>query len=278
MSSNSVIVVRVLEVLKARATARKAYELVLARPTELEVAKNAICLLLWLETIMGVEVLDTLAAMAPGDTYLTQVAAEASAVYSYVVLDGHPPPAPPLEGIPAIVALCGGGRLVDFRFFRFHRDLVARGVAVIRDNVAALVFDDDLHAMLRRFEDVDANAGRSLTSTPRPVPAPELMAPFIAASRTPPEDSRAAFIALPGCHCHRPSSKEVVNYYEKTLLFGPCIERVEMERPGAGQAPKHGIVVFVSAEMRDEAMFEETGVFFRVDGHDTWVQPYMPFL
>ncbi|CAL4915556.1 unnamed protein product [Urochloa decumbens] len=277
MSSNRVVDVRVLEVLKARATARKAYELALAMPTEQKAAKDAICLLLWLETIMGVEVLNTVAAMAPGDTHLAQVVSEASAMYSYV-LDGHPPPGPPLEGIPAIVALCGGGRLVDFRFFRFHKRLVARGVAVIRDNVGALVFDDHLHAMLRRFEDADANAG-GRSSNPRPVPAPELMAPFVVAkTRTPPEDSRAAFIALPGCHCHRPSSQEVVNYYEKTLMFGPCIERVETERPGAGQAPKHGIIVFVSAELRDEAMFEETGVFFRVDGHDTWVQPYMPTL
>ncbi|CAL4940617.1 unnamed protein product [Urochloa decumbens] len=273
MSSNRVVDVRVLEVLKARATARKAYELVLAMPTEPKVAKSAICLLLWLETIMGVEVLDTVAAMAPGDTYLTQAVSEASAMYSYA-LDGAPLPRPPLEGIPAIVSLCGGGRLVDFRFFRFHKRLVARGVAAIRDSVAALVFDDHLHAMLRRFEDADADAGRS--SNPRLVPAPELMAPFVAKTRTPPEDSRAAFIALPGCHCHRPSSQEVVNYYEKTLRFGPCIERVETERPGVGQAPKHGIIVFVSAELRDEAMFEETGVFFRVDGHDTWVQPYMP--
>ncbi|CAN6311902.1 unnamed protein product [Urochloa humidicola] len=272
MSCN--MAVRVLEVLNTRATARKAYQLVLARPTEPKMAKNAICLLLWLETIMGIEVLDSVAAMAPGDTYLTQVVNEASAVYSYV-LDGHPPPGPPIEGIPTIVALCGGGRLVDFRFFRFHKALVSRGIAAIRDNVAALVFDHDLHAMLRRFQGDDADAARS-SSTPRPVPAPGLMAPFVAATRTPPEDSRAAFIALPGCHCHRPSSHEVANFFEQTLRFGPCIERVETERPGVGQPPKHGIIVFTSAELRDEAMFEETGVFFRVDGHDTWVQPYMP--
>ncbi|CAN6305874.1 unnamed protein product [Urochloa humidicola] len=273
MSSN-MVAVRVLEVLNARVTTRKAYELVLARPTEVEIAKDAICILLWLETIMGIEVLDSVASMAPNDTYLTQVIAEASAVYSYV-LDGAPPPAPPLEGIPTIVALCGGGRLIDFRFFRFHKALVARGVAVIRDNVASLVFDDHLHVKLRRFQDDDADAAGS-KSTPRPVPAPELMAPFVAATRTPTEDSRAAFIALPGCHCHRPSSQEVANFFEQTLRFGPCIERVETERPGTGQPPKHGIIVFTSAELRDEAMFEEAGVFFRVDGHDTWVQPYMP--
>jgi len=32
----------------------------------------------------------------------------------------------------------------------------------------------------------------------------------------------------------------------------------------------------MSEELRDEAMFQETAAFFRVDGHDTWVQLYMP--
>ncbi|PUZ40115.1 hypothetical protein GQ55_9G399600 [Panicum hallii var. hallii] len=267
MGSNKAV--RVLEVLHARDTARRAYQLVLARPTELEVARNVICLLLWLETIMGVQVLDNVAAMAPAAISLTLVVTEASALFSYI-LHGHQLPAP-LQGIPTIVALCGGGRLVDFRFFKFHKDLVARGVAVIRDNVGALVFDDNLHAMLRRFED-DVN----LLLTPRPPPAPELMAPFEATTRTPPEDSRSALVAFPECHCHRPSSQDIVNYFEQTLGFGRCIERVETERPGAGQAPKHGIIVFMSAELRDKAMFQETAVFFRVDGHGMWVQLYMP--
>ena len=142
------------------------------------------------------------------------VVMEASALSSYI-LHGHPLPTP-LEGIPTIVALCGGGRLVDFRFFKFHKDLVARGVAVIRDNVGALVFDNNFHAMLHRFEE-DAN----LFSTPTPLPAPELMAPFVAASRTPPEDSRTAFVAFPECRCHRPCSQDVVNYFEKYVEVEP---------------------------------------------------------
>jgi len=208
MRSNNKVV-RVLEVLNARATARQAYQVVLARPTELEVAKNVVCLLLWLETIMGVQVLDSVAAMAPAaDASLTLLVMEASALSSYI-LHGHPLPVP-LEGIPTIVALCDVGRLVDLRFFKFHKDLVARGVAVIRDNVGALLFDDNLDAMLHRFEE-DAN----LFSTPTPLPAPELMAPFVATSRTSPEDSRTAFIAFLECHCQHPSSQDIVNYFEK---------------------------------------------------------------
>ena len=209
MRSNNKVV-WVLKVLSARATAQQAYQqVVLARPTELVVSKNVVCLLLWLETIMGVQVLDSVVAMAPAaDASLTLLVMEASALSSYI-LHGHPLPVP-LEGIPTIVALCGGGQLVDFRFFKFHKDLVARGVAVIRDNIGALLFDDNLDAMLHRFEE-DAN----LFSTPTPLPAPELMAPFVATTRTPPEDSRTAFVAFPECHCHRPSSQDIVNYFEK---------------------------------------------------------------
>jgi len=80
MRSNNKVV-RVLEVLNARATARQAYQVVLARPTELEVAKNVVCLLLWLETIMGVQALDSVAAMAPAnDASLTLLVTEASAL------------------------------------------------------------------------------------------------------------------------------------------------------------------------------------------------------
>ncbi|KAF8689353.1 hypothetical protein HU200_041892 [Digitaria exilis] len=272
MMSNEVVCV--LDVLNARDTARKVYELLLARPTGLEVAKNVICLLLWLETIMGIEVLSNIAAMAPGDILLTQIVAEASAVYDYIFHGSYSMQAPlELEGIPAIMNLCNGGRLVDIRFFKFHKDLVARGVAVIRDNIGSLIFNENLHVMLRRFND-DANS----SLIPAPLPAPELMAPFVALSRTPPEDSRMAFLAFPECHCHRPNSEDIVNHFEETLRFGPCIERVETEQPPAGQAPKHGIIVFLSPELRDEAMFDETAIFFRVDDHDTWVQLYMPLL
>ncbi|OEL18944.1 hypothetical protein BAE44_0020037 [Dichanthelium oligosanthes] len=210
--------------------------------------------------------------MAPGDISLTRVVTEVSAVYNYI-LHGDNPLSASLEGIPTIMALCGGGRLVDFRFFEFHKDLVARGVAVIRDNIGVLVFNDNLNAMMCQFED-----DVSLSLIPRSRPAPELMAPFVAVTRTPTEDSRMAFIALPECHCHRPSSQDIMNHFKRTLGFEYCIERVEVERPRVGQAPKHGIIVFMSVELRDQAMFEETAVFFRISGHDIWVQLYMPLL
>ncbi|RLN19013.1 hypothetical protein C2845_PM02G20090 [Panicum miliaceum] len=229
------MVVRVCEVLNAsqNKNARSAYLRVLSRPTEQEVAQKVICLLLWLETSMGIDVLNNVAAMAPGDTTLTQVVMEAEAVYSYL-LYVHPTLSQLLQVIPTIVALSGGGRLVDFRFFKFHRGVAARGVIVIEDTVAALVFDDNLHAMLRRF--------------PNPVPAPELMAPFVALKRTPSMDSRTVFFAFPGCHPL--SSEDIKNYFERRPVFGRCIEHIAMEQPLPGQTAKHGVIVFRTTKPR----------------------------
>ncbi|RLN16005.1 hypothetical protein C2845_PM02G22050 [Panicum miliaceum] len=166
-------VIQVWEVLDAEETARSAYERVLAQPTSLEVAKNMICLLLWLETIAGVLVLED--RLMP--------------LYNYLL---HGMPELCLVGIPAIEALCNSGQLVDFRFFKFHRDLVARGLAVIRDTIVEVIFSDHLHTMLRRFED-EVHSSTLVTTS---MHAPELIVPFVAITRTPPEDSQTAFVAF----------------------------------------------------------------------------------
>ncbi|KAL6641455.1 hypothetical protein ACP70R_019636 [Stipagrostis hirtigluma subsp. patula] len=62
-----------------------------------------------------------------------------------------------------------------------------------------------------------------------------------------------------------------------SLRLGTCIDNVATERQQArGGRPKHGVIVFMSAELRDQAMFGETVAFFRVKGHDMWVQVYAP--
>lgn len=216
-------VLRVWEMLDANDSARRAYKRVLARPTLLELAKNLMCLLLWLETAMGVKgVLQQVSAMEmSGDPKLSLLTKEADGLYSYLVLDGHDDalPEPLVCDIPTIVSICGGCRLVDFRFFKFHKELVARGVAVIRDTVAALVFNDDLHAMLRRFED-DVDSSSVNAATPRPAPAPELMEFFVPVSRTPPEDSRTVFLAFSetkskGGKPHGITAQDIIHHFER---------------------------------------------------------------
>ncbi|TVU31687.1 hypothetical protein EJB05_23385, partial [Eragrostis curvula] len=267
MSPNTVV--QVWEVLHAFQVARKAYERVLGpTPSQAqgEVARNVICLLLWLETIMGVKVLQDVSAMERDSTTLSQVIHEADAVHSYVV-HGHDQMPEHLEGIPAITALCGGGRLVDSRFFEFHRDLVARGVGVIRDNVTPILFNDRLHEMLLRYGDEVL-----LSANPRPAPA--LLEPFVVRRRTPPEDSRKAFVSFPDSPPISP--QRILGHFERILGFRHHIERIVMEQPREGQVPKHGIIEFKSAELREEAMLNETAIFIRISGHDMWAQLYQP--
>jgi hypothetical protein len=202
-------VIRVWEVLDAGETARSAYERVLARPTSLEVAKNTICLLLWLETIAGVHVLEDVSAMEVSGITLSRLVMEADALHNYLLHGPEALPEPLVGGIPAIEALCSSGRLVDFRFFKFHRDLVARGLVVIRDTIAEVIISDHLHMMLRRFED----EFHSLAPVTTSVPAPELIAPFVAIARTLPEDSRTAFVAF--WEGHPLSSQDIINYFER---------------------------------------------------------------
>ncbi|OEL37250.1 hypothetical protein BAE44_0001730 [Dichanthelium oligosanthes] len=262
--------VRVLEVLLASEieTARNAYLRILSMPTRLEVAKNAICLLLWLETTLGFNILGEVGTMALDGISLTRVVFEANSMYTFV-LQGHYAMPPTFEGIPTIMALCGRGLLVDYRFFMFHKDLIARGVTMTRDTVAALVFNDNLHAMLLWYEE-------DHKFTPNPVPAPQLMAPFIVTTRTPPEDSRTALVCYQEC-CHPLSSEELENYFERRHGFGHCIERVATEQPGAGQSAKHAVIVFRSARLRDEAMFgKKTEAIYVFNGHDIRLQRYEP--
>jgi hypothetical protein len=140
----------VWEVLKdAFQVARRTYEHVLSHTTTPEeVAKNVICVLIWLETIMGVKVLQEVLTMKSDSRILSQV--EADAVHSYVVHGSYMLPEL-LENIPTIVGLCDR-RMVDFRFFNFHRALVAHGVDMIRNTIAPLVVNDHLYTMLRQYE------------------------------------------------------------------------------------------------------------------------------
>ncbi|EES11704.1 hypothetical protein BDA96_06G303600 [Sorghum bicolor] len=289
--TNNNKVLRVWEMLDANDRARMAYKRLLARPTMLEVAKNVICLLLWMETTIGVKVLQqVLEEMMSRDDdddpcnkqqkhyQLALLIKEADGLYSYLLDEPDDAlPEPLVCNIPTIVSLCGGGgRLLDFRFFKVHKQVVARGVAVIRDTVAALVFNEHLHAMLRDFED---DLHSSLMS--QPAPALELMERFVPMSTTPPEDSRMVFLAFSvskkaGRRAHGISSQDIIHHFEGVFGFPRHIERVEIEQPCTGQDSKHGIILFKSPEKMKEAMFGETSAFFRIKSHDIWMQCYMP--
>lgn len=200
--------VRVWDVLVAGEGTRNAYLRILSRPTLRTVAQNAMCLLMWLEGTMGFHLSNKVASMAPNDSTLTHLVYEANALYNYVLHGnyGIPPPFP--AGFQTITALCGDGRLIDHRFFIFHKDIVARGVTMFRANAGLLLFNDNLYAMMDQFE-TDSNS----SWIPNPVPAPELVAPFVSTARTAPEDKRTSFVTFP--QCQPLSSREIVDYFQR---------------------------------------------------------------
>jgi hypothetical protein len=87
-----------------------------------------------------------------------------------------------LPPIPFISALCqchDGG--IDTAF---NQDLVVRGVADILDGVGALIFDDRLYRLLRRYQ--TGLVGR----------LSELEAPYTCRPVTLPEDCRSMFVTF----------------------------------------------------------------------------------
>lgn len=214
------MVVQVWEILTACVNARNVYLRILFRPTMRIVSHNAIFLLVWLETTMGFEVLANMASMAPDDTLLTHLVYEADALYTYVLLGYYV--SLPSPGFQTIIAFCDEGRLIDEKFFIFHRDLIN----MIRDNLGMFLFNDNLYAMLRRFqEDSNSFLIRNL------VLDPELMAPFVVTARTMPEDSRTTFVALP--ECHPLSFEDIKDNFERYVYV--CVnlasQKVRLDKP-----------------------------------------------
>jgi hypothetical protein len=110
-----------------------------------------------------------------------------------------------LENIPTVVGVCGR-RMVDFRFFKFHRALVARGVDMIWNTVALHVVNDPLYTMLRQYENEE-------DSMVNPRPAPELLEPFVVDTRTPPQDSPTAFLDFPDSPPL--NAQQIFDYFEQ---------------------------------------------------------------
>ncbi|OEL18048.1 hypothetical protein BAE44_0020933 [Dichanthelium oligosanthes] len=156
--------------------ARNVYERFIAIGSHPEQARNAVALLLWLDPAhhQAIRHLPSLNSGAIG-----LIAAEANSILECLRLQSLvllPP-------IPFISALCQeGGIEVDAAFLAFNQDLVVRGVTDILDGVGALIFDDHLYRLLRRYQ--TGLVGR----------LPELEAPYTSRPVTVSEDCRSMII------------------------------------------------------------------------------------
>jgi hypothetical protein len=162
--------------------ARSVYERFIGMGSHPEQARNAVALLLWLDQAfhqaMPIRHLPTLDATA-----VSMVASEANRILDCLQQQSHHPAV--LPPIPFISALCQchhGG--IDTAFLAFNQDLVVRGVADILDGVGALIFDDRLYRLLRRYQ--TGLVGR----------LSELEAPYTCRPVTVPEDCRSMFVTF----------------------------------------------------------------------------------
>jgi hypothetical protein len=205
---------------------RAAYEHLLSLGAGSRPARDAVALLMWLHRRAGVDAVPRVPALVRTPAAAARLAAEARAVF----LRGAPP-VPPL----LLSRLCGGeADDPDDGYCGGHprgrgpwwllapggqadADAARRGVAEVLGGVGALVFDDRLHAILRRHEAEDGGALPAELATPyrlrggAPVRA--------AAPKEETEDGRSLFITFSkGFPLMREEVEEFFTEYVATTL------------------------------------------------------------
>jgi hypothetical protein len=151
----------VRDVLAFHRVDRAAYERLLSLGAGPQPARDAVALLMWLDRSVGADAVASVCAQVRAPADAARLVSDALAVLHGVAWP---------RGLQAQASVCGGcGGAVARRFL----DLVPRGadprrgVADVLEGVGALVFDDRLHALLRRYEE---DGGAELP--------PELAAPY----------------------------------------------------------------------------------------------------
>ncbi|XP_073351819.1 uncharacterized protein [Aegilops tauschii subsp. strangulata] len=243
----------VRDVLYMYSIARQAYDRFISVCGSPEKAQNAVALLVWLDqgTISAIH---HVPAMAPDAVAI--VAEEANVVL--LCLRHQEPALPP---IPLISALCmQGGVHIEPGFFAFHQDLVVHGVAHFLDGAGKFVFDDRLHALLRRSE------------TGLIVNPPELMAPYTSQPVVVPEDCRSMFITFSkGNALHH---EEIFEYFRQK--WGDCVVRVLMEKTKGGHRPMYGRIIFKTEVIVKLVLNGERLVKISIGQREIWLRKYVP--
>lgn len=190
--------------------ARSVYERFIGMGSHPEQARNAVALLLWLDHQHQAAMMPCIRHLPTLDaTAVSMVASEANRILDCLRLQlqqqSHPVVLPPIPFISALCGQChdaGGIGAIDTAFLVFNQDLVVRGVADILDGVGALIFDDRLYRLLRRYQ--TGLVGR----------LSELEAPYNCRPVAVPEDCRSMFVTFSK---GQPAvdREEIFNYFRK---------------------------------------------------------------
>ncbi|KAG0531172.1 hypothetical protein BDA96_04G001000 [Sorghum bicolor] len=151
---------------------------------------------------------------------------------------------------------------IDTAFLAFNQDLVVRGVADILDGVGALIFDDRLYRLLRRYQ--TGLIGR----------LSELEAPYTCSPVTVSEDSRSMFVTFSK---GQPAvdRQEIFDYFRHK--WGDCIVRVLMEKTTTrGTPPMYGRIIFKSEAFVSLVLNGEHTVKITIGYRQIWLRKYIP--
>uniref|UniRef100_A0A0D9W3Z5 RRM domain-containing protein n=1 Tax=Leersia perrieri TaxID=77586 RepID=A0A0D9W3Z5_9ORYZ len=148
-----------------------------------------------------------------------------------------------------------------------------RGVAEVLDGVGALVFDDELHALLRRHEGEDEERGGAGGAIlPAKLAAPYRGAAAPAAAMGEDDSCRSLFVTFSKGY---PLTREEIEEYF-TERWGDCLEKVMMEKTPVGELPSYGRIVFRHAVMAAAVLGGERLVKLVLNGRQLWARKYIP--
>ncbi|KAK8461219.1 hypothetical protein SEVIR_1G000900v4 [Setaria viridis] len=226
--------------------ARNVYERFVAIGSHPEQARNAVALLLWLDPADH-QAIRHLLSLNPAAIGI--VAGEAN-----IILDClRQQQTQMLPPIPFISALCqeGGIGEIDAAFLAFNQDLVVRGVADILDGAGALIFDDRLYRLLRRYQ--TGLVGR----------LPELEVPYTWRPVTVPEDCRSMFVTFSK---GQPIERQEIFDYFRHKLIGQEVGR--LHRPRSDGEDDGGRAAHVRQDHLQERGVREPGAQRRAPRQD----------
>nr|CAB3484231.1 unnamed protein product [Digitaria exilis] len=252
---------------------RAAYEHLLSLGAGRLPARDAVAFLMWLHRSAGVDAAPRMPALARTPADAARLVAEAHATLLHGAAAGAPPPL-----LLLLSCACGeddddGARARRFLASGCGGGAARRGVAEVLAGVGAVVFDDRLNAILRRYEEGGGGDGGALPA--------ELAAPYrlcaaaaraAAAAPEVEEEGRSLFVTFSKGY---PLTREEVEEFF-TESWGDCVAKVLMEKTSPGEAPTYGRVVFRQAATVAAVLRGRPMVKLVVNGRDLWARKYVP--
>ncbi|CAL5032702.1 unnamed protein product [Urochloa decumbens] len=239
-------------------------------------ARDAVALLMWLHrAAAAADPAPRVPALVRTPAAAARLLAEARAVLLLHGAGPLPPPQllsllcggeaddadPRVQGLLHLLAPCGGPAPAA--------EAARRGVAEVLGGVGALVFDDRLHAILRRHEEGGVALPEELAAPYRLHAVSSVRA---AAPEMEEDEGRSLFITFSKGY---PLTREEVEEFF-TERWGNCVAKVMMEKTPPGELPTYGRVMFRRAATMAVVLGGRPLVKLMVNGRHLWARKYVP--